>query len=100
MKGIHDIAQVEKRIQIFTFIYYVYPKEYEKFTNKEPEKASPRKWMTLEEVQHELFTPTIHYYKGEIFDKHIPAYWEEFTLKGRVCTKGTHCKIEMIDRYF
>ncbi|CAG8774838.1 22706_t:CDS:1, partial [Gigaspora rosea] len=56
---------------------------YEKFTNKEPEKASPRKWMTLEEVQHELFTPTIHYYKGEIFDKHIPAYWEEFTLKGR-----------------
>ena len=100
VKGIHDIAQVEKRIQIFTFIYYVYPKEYEKFTNKEPEKASPRKWMTLEEVQHELFTPTIHYYKEEIFDKHIPAYWEEFTLKRRVCTKGTHCKIEMIDRYF
>ncbi|CAG8809728.1 15090_t:CDS:1, partial [Gigaspora rosea] len=56
---------------------------YEKFTNKEPEKASPRKWMTLEEVQYELFTPTIHYYKEEIFDKHILAYWEEFTLKGR-----------------
>ncbi|RIB26197.1 hypothetical protein C2G38_2163973 [Gigaspora rosea] len=96
VKGIHDIAQVEKRIQIFTFIYYVYPKEFEKFTNKEPEKASPRKWMTLEEVQHELFTPTIHYYKEEIFDKHIPTYWEEFTLKGRVCTKGTHSAIQQI----
>ncbi|CAG8804873.1 13348_t:CDS:1, partial [Gigaspora rosea] len=56
---------------------------YEKFTNKEPEKASPRKWMMLEEVQHELFTPTIHYYNEEIFDKHIPAYWKEFALKGR-----------------
>ncbi|CAG8819881.1 11288_t:CDS:1, partial [Gigaspora rosea] len=78
---IHNYIQAEKKIQIFTFLYYVYPKEYKNFTNKEPKKASPRTWITFEEVQHKLFTPTIHYFKEEIFDKHIPAYWEEFTLK-------------------
>ena len=55
--------------------------------------------MTIEEMRHELFTPTIHYYKEEIFDKHIPAYWEEFILKQQVCTKGKHFKEEMIYRH-
>ncbi|KAF0517998.1 hypothetical protein F8M41_016841 [Gigaspora margarita] len=96
VKGIHEHTQVEKRIQIYTFLYYVYPKEYSKFINNEPDKASTRKWMTLSEAKHELFTPTIHYYKEEIFNKYIPAYWEEFTRKGSVCTKSKFCKEEMI----
>ncbi|KAF0539427.1 hypothetical protein F8M41_007074 [Gigaspora margarita] len=98
VKGIHEYTQVEKRIQIYTFLYYVYPKEYNKFINNEPDKASTRKWMTLSEAKHELFTPTIHYYKEEIFNKYIPAYWEEFTRKGSVCTKSKFCKEEMIYR--
>ncbi|CAG8857226.1 41893_t:CDS:1, partial [Gigaspora margarita] len=67
IKGLHEYTQVEKRIQIYTFLYYVYPKEYTNFINNEPDKASTRKWMTLSEMKHELFTPTIHYYKEEIF---------------------------------
>ena len=98
VKEIHNYTQIQKKIQIFTFLYYVYPKEYDKFTSREPEKASTRKWMTLEETRHELFTPTIHYFKEEIFDKYIPAYWEEFILKQQVCTKGKHFKEEMICR--
>src|SRR6185437_421246 len=98
VKEIYDHTQIQRKIQIFTFLYYVYPKEYDKFTSREPEKASTRKWMTLEETRHKLFTPTIHYYKEEIFDKYIPAYWEEFILKQQVCTKGKHFKEEMICR--
>ncbi|KAF0397180.1 hypothetical protein F8M41_009940 [Gigaspora margarita] len=98
VKRIHEYIQVKKRIQIYTFLYYVYPKEYNKFINNEPDKASTRKWMTLSEAKHELFTPTIHYYKEEIFNKYIPAYWEEFTRKGSVCTKSKFCKEEMIYR--
>ncbi|KAF0488315.1 hypothetical protein F8M41_022341 [Gigaspora margarita] len=96
VKGIHDYTHVEKRIQIYTFLYYVYPKEYNNFINNEPDKASKRKWMTLPEMRHELFTPTIHYYKEKIFKKYIPAYWEEFTRKESVCTKSKLCKEEMI----
>ncbi|CAG8854486.1 908_t:CDS:1, partial [Gigaspora margarita] len=83
VQGLHEYTQIEKRIQIYTFLYYVYPKEYPNFINNEPDKASTRKWMTLSEMKHELFIPTIHYYKKEIFKKYIPAYWEEFTRKGR-----------------
>ncbi|CAG8617386.1 45354_t:CDS:2 [Gigaspora margarita] len=96
VKGLHEYTQVEKRIQIYTFLYYVYPKEYTNFINNEPDKASTRKWMTPSEMKHKLFTPTIHYYKEEIFKKYIPAYWEEFTRKGSICTKSKFCKEEMI----
>ncbi|RIB03719.1 hypothetical protein C2G38_2224233 [Gigaspora rosea] len=70
-------------------------RECKEETGYTPEEIRIR-LMTLEEVQHELFTPTIHYYKEEIFDKHIPAYWEEFILKRRVYTKGTHYAIQQI----
>ncbi|CAG8832429.1 41815_t:CDS:2 [Gigaspora margarita] len=100
VKGLHKYTQVEKRIQIYTSLYYVYPKEYTDFINNEPNKASTRKWMPLSEMKHELFIPTIHYYKEEIFKKYIPAYWEEFTRKGSVCTKSKFCKEEMIYRLF
>ncbi|CAG8783652.1 11768_t:CDS:2 [Dentiscutata erythropus] len=40
--------------------------------------------MTKKQMDHQVWTPSIQYFKEEIFEKYILSYLEEWTIKGKI----------------
>ncbi|CAG8637555.1 12440_t:CDS:1, partial [Dentiscutata heterogama] len=49
-----------------------------------PENMSKPQWMTRNQMNHQIWTPSIQYYKDQLFDEYIPQYLEEWTNCGKI----------------
>ncbi|CAG8507629.1 925_t:CDS:1 [Dentiscutata heterogama] len=71
-------------IEIAMYLYLALPHEWDNIKHKEPENMSKPQWMTRNQMNHQIWTPSIQYYKDQIFDEYIPQYLEEWTNYGKI----------------
>ncbi|CAG8809453.1 4330_t:CDS:1, partial [Dentiscutata erythropus] len=57
---------------------------YSQIIHNEPNNMYLPQWMTKKQMDHQVWTPSIQYFKEEIFEKYIPSYLEEWTKKGKI----------------
>ncbi|CAG8785613.1 585_t:CDS:2 [Dentiscutata erythropus] len=62
----------------------ILPHEYSQIIYNEPNNMYPPQWMTKKQMDHQVWTPLIQYFKNEIFKKYIPSYLKEWTIKGKI----------------
>ncbi|CAG8675595.1 7843_t:CDS:1, partial [Dentiscutata erythropus] len=79
-----DYTKSPYYVEIAMYLYLVLPHLYSQITYNEPNNIYSPQWMTKKQMNYQIWTPSIQYFKEKIFEKYIPSYLEEWTIKGKI----------------
>ncbi|CAG8683878.1 26063_t:CDS:2 [Dentiscutata erythropus] len=64
----NDYIKSPYYVEIAMYLYLVLPHEYSQIIHNEPNNMYLPQWMTKKQMDHEIWTPSIQYFKEEIFE--------------------------------